>query len=336
MKRNLCWYKVCILPFKDGSLHAKPIGKRRIDGIHAIVVYKTAVVYAFVDRRRSFQAGPLGRRQKGCERMLTQFSGNEVQKCACVSLPAILGLDAIQARPEMGSRYFFASPLIAQRLALLSKMVGSASSSVVVVMGEAGAGKTTLINRFVSDESNRWQMRRIHFKTSSRNTGAAMCNLDNRPVFYSTDSPPSLIVDDAHQLSQCELRLVVKSAFAADGRRKLQSIVLFAEPSMRDRFAEIASALPPMTVVDKIFMAPLTEKQTAAYLEHRVHMAGILNRFPFSEDQISQIHKASKGLPGWINNHALLQLQRMHAGDDSGFLSLTRRLFPRLPRFRFF
>ncbi|KJS30318.1 MAG: hypothetical protein VR64_16570 [Desulfatitalea sp. BRH_c12] len=269
--------------------------------------------------------------------MMTQLSGTDFQKCAPVSLTAMLGLDEIAQAPQIrnGNGYFFASPLTAQRLALLNNMVGTRGSMVIVVIGERGSGKTTLMNQFITEKSNRWQMGRIRVK-SGKKYGDLLPNLNNRLVFFSReDNPPSVIVDDAHQLSERELKLLLQSAIAADGRRKLQSIVLFAEQPMRDRLTEIANTLPPMAVIDKIFMAPLSEKQTAAYLEHRFRTAGYLKGLPFSKSQIKAIHKVSKGLPGWINDQAVVQLKRLYAGGRRhGLFSLKAWFLPKLPNFR--
>jgi type II secretory pathway predicted ATPase ExeA len=265
--------------------------------------------------------------------MVMQLSVNDFQTSDSDCLPAMLGLDPMGH--EEGQRYFYASPLTVQRLATLNQLVGCRNSPVILVLGEKGSGKTTLMNQLIADKRHAWQVCRIHLRLRSNFCGAAMRNLQNRMVFFSRSDPPSVIVDDAHQFSESELRLLVQSAFAADGARKLQSIVMFAELPMRERFSEIASALPPMTGIDKIFMAPLNEKQTGAYLEHRVRTAGLLKTFPFSADQIRVIHQASRGLPGWINSQAILELHRIHAGKRSAGI-LSRWMMPLMPGLRFF
>lgn len=269
--------------------------------------------------------------------MMAQFSNIGSQKRSSVSLPALLGLDEQHPVLKTRNKFFFASPLISQRLAILNNMVGS-SSMVIVIIGERGSGKTTLMNQFITDTGNRWQFCRIRLKPRKKISPKQWRNLNNRMVFLSRkDSPPSVIVDDAHQLNTLELKVLLQSAFALDGTRKLQSIVLFAEPQMRERFAEIARWLPPKSVIDKIFMAPLTEKQTAAYLEHRVRAAGFLKKLPFSKDQIRTIHKISNGLPGWINGQAFLLLKRLCAGSSRhSVLSLRRWHLPLMPRFKLF
>ena len=107
-------------------------------------------------------------------------------------------------------------------------------------------------------------------------------------------------------------------------KRKFQSIILFAEPEMRSRFAEIARRLPPKTTLDKIFMSPLNEHQTAQYLQHRFKAAGIMKKAPFSNSQIHSIYKDSGGLPGWINGQAFLLLKKMYRGRSQFKMPLVK------------
>lgn len=270
--------------------------------------------------------------------MIAQLTCKALAKSTQIPLPALLGLEPeARGKKGMNNRFFFASPLTTQRLAILNNMVGS-NSLVIVVIGERGSGKTTLMNRFIHDAGKRWHTGRIRLKHRKAAPPDELSNLNNRMVFLShKDTPPSVIVDDAHQLSPAELKLLLKSAFTNEGKRRLQSIVLFAEPEMRHRFAEIAQWLPPKSVIDKIFMAALTEKQTAAYLEHRIRAAGFLKKIPFSEDQIRAIHDISRGLPGWINGEAFMQLKRICGGDRSAIMdSLRRWRLPAAPRMKWF
>ncbi len=252
--------------------------------------------------------------------MIAQLTCRLLAKRSHVPLPALLGLETEDhGRQRSLNRYFFASPLTTQRLAILNNMVGG-SSLVIVVIGERGSGKTTLMNRFLYDAGNRWQAGRIRLKRRKKCRLDPWRNLNNRMVYLSrNDTPPSVIVDDAHQLSPSELRLLLQSAFAPDGRRKLQSIVLFAEPEMRRRFAEIAQWLPPKTVIEKIFVA------------------GFLKRLPFSADQIRAIHQASRGLPGWINGEAFMQLKRICGVNRNELTNALKRWrMPKASRYKWF
>lgn len=242
---------------------------------------------------------------------MTTSAGIVNRTPVCVS--AILGLDRDLTGPCQWNRFFYKSPLIAHRLTLLRNMIGG-GSLVIVVVGERGSGKTTLMNQFIADAGNQWRVGRIKLKTRNKESDKQWRYLDNRMVLLSKkNSPASVIIDDAHKLSASELKLLLNYAVAGEGHCRIQSIVLLAESQIRERFAQMAGWLPPKCVIDKIFMTPLSEKQTAAYIRHRLMAAGILRSNPFSEDQIRKIYEQSGGLPGCVNDEAFLLLQKMSA-----------------------
>ena len=167
------------------------------------------------------------------------------------------------------------------------------------------------MNRFITEGGFRWRTGRIKFR-SDRKLPAAWRDLGNRVVLLTGQNhPPSVIIDDAHQLGLPELKQILQYTVNTKGRRRFQSIVLLAEPGMRERFAQMARWLPPNSVIDKIHMTPLTEKQTAAYLQHRLRAAGYLMGNPFSHAHVRKIYERSGGLPGWINGEAYLLLKRI-------------------------
>lgn len=226
-------------------------------------------------------------------------------------LQAILGLDQQPARPMQQDKFFFASPLISQRLAVLHRLISS-RSSIIVIIGERGSGKTTLMNRLIHDGPKPWKVYRTRLKPKGHADMVQCQNLNNRLVFLTQkEQPPSVIIDDAHQLNQHELQILIQASFSSDSSRsnKFQTIVLFAEPQIRRRLADIAEWLPSNSVIEKIHITPLTEEQTADYLRHRIKIAGLPERDLFSIDQIHLIYKQSGGLPGWINQKACMLLQ---------------------------
>jgi general secretion pathway protein A len=236
-----------------------------------------------------------------------------INRGADIPIPALLGLD--RAIRDADS-FFYVSPLVDQRLAILKNKLRR-GDALIVVVGERGSGKSTIIERLIRDgEGQRhWKTCRLRLKSQHRPEIESGADAAKRIVRLSTDGRlPAAIVDDAHRLSRLELKLLLRSAGAADGNRKIRSIVLFAEPQIRERFDDMARWLPPKAVIDKIYMSPLTEKQTGDYLQHRVRVAGLLPRLPFSASQIRAIHKISRGLPGWINGEAYMLLWRMYAG----------------------
>lgn len=162
-----------------------------------------------------------------------------------VPVPAILGLDLKPPGLNQWNRFFYTSPLIGQRLLLLNNIIGGVRSSIIVMMGERGSGKTTLMNRFITEAGFQCRAGRIKVR-SDRKLPATWRNLENRMVLLTQPNhPPSVIIDDAHRLSLAELKLILQYAVNAEGRRGFQNIVLLAEPSMRERVAQMTRWLPP-------------------------------------------------------------------------------------------
>ncbi len=244
-----------------------------------------------------------------------------------VPLTAILGLDRSGSAANGRNAFFFKYPLLQQRLSLLNQMVGS-HSMLIVVIGERGSGKTALMHEFISMTGHQWQACRFKLKSRNGKSQRPWHKLNNRAAYRTVnESPPSLIIDDAHQLSPSELKKLLRSAFSKPECRKFQSIVLFSEPGIRERFADISRWLPPKSVIDKIFMTPLNEKQTADYLNHRLRASGLLRQNLFTADQIHTIHQRSGGLPGRINGEAFLLLKTMQQQQKGFKPSMIAKLF---------
>lgn len=223
----------------------------------------------------------------------------------------MLGLDQQPARPLQHDKFFFASPLISQRLSVLHRLISS-RSSIIIIIGERGSGKTTLMNRLIYDRRKSWKACRIRLKLKGHADVGQCRNLNNRLVFLTQNAgSPSVIIDDAHQLNQHELKILTQAVLsgASSRSKKFQTIVLFAEPQIRRAMADIAGQLPANSVIEKIHLTPLTEAQTVDYLQHRVKIAGLSQKNLFSIDQMHLIYKESGGLPGWINQKACMLLQ---------------------------
>jgi len=101
-----------------------------------------------------------------------------------VPLPAILGLDHHTVETKVQNRFFFKPPLTAHRLTVLNNMVGG-RNLLIVVVGERGSGKTTLMNHFISNSGGTYKTGRICLK-SRRKTDAEFClNLNKRTKIIS-------------------------------------------------------------------------------------------------------------------------------------------------------
>lgn len=239
------------------------------------------------------------------------------------------GLKPNILKPESAITNFYMSPLLSQRLAFLNKTV-AVRSQVIVVTGEQGSGKTSLMKQFLSGSDLPWRLSRIRLKPSHRFSSRLLGGLDNRKIFMARGKcKPSVIIDDAHHLHPRALSALLQWAFSHESGPRLQSLVLLADTHMRRRYSEIAKCLPDNAVIDKIHMTPLSEEQTAAYLQHCMQLRGYAAADLFSADQINGIHRKALGWPGSINRETNRLLRQLKGAPDKGsfFRSCAQALF---------
>lgn len=243
---------------------------------------------------------------------------------------ALLGLSTSPGSSGQSQRFFFESPLLSRQVAAL-KQLAESSSRMIVVMGDRGSGKSTLIQRVVSETPGKWKPGRLVLSfRHQRQATARKSALHRRAVFFTRlGAAPTVILDDAHQLTLNDLKRLIQRTLPDGGDHKFKTVILFAEPRLRGSLKSIAKWLPPETVIEKIQISPFTEQQTAAYLTHRFKIAALLDRLPFSERQLKTIHSLSGGLPGWINGEAYMLLKKMKQRRvKKGRLNRTFGLLP--------
>ncbi len=119
---------------------------------------------------------------------------------------------------------------------------------------------------------------------------------------------PVLVVDEAHHLQNAaleELRLV--SSFDFDSTQHLRLLLVGLTP-LRRRIAMAAhESLCQRLVVQHHFSA-LTMNETAAYVQHRMQVAGGADIPYFRDNAIELMHRHANGMPRLVNrlaHHAL-------------------------------
>jgi type II secretory pathway predicted ATPase ExeA len=229
-----------------------------------------------------------------------------------------LGLDEAPLTAGENHRFLYEFPLLTQQVALI-KALSSSRNLVTLVLGERGSGKTTLLNYFMQKSGLSWECYRLLTPIDEARDMANTVeppSLANwgRPLFISDEGGTSrLVMDDAHQLSHKEMKLVLASAWSESRKRKLGGIILFSEPRLRASLSELSRFLPPATVINRVYVPALSRQNTEAYLSYRIRTAGHLKRLPFSEHQLNEIHRVSRGRPGWINGEAFMMYRRLLA-----------------------
>jgi type II secretory pathway predicted ATPase ExeA len=195
---------------------------------------------------------------------------------------------------------------------------------LILIIGESGSGKTTLLNRFLASADVNWRTCRIraHFLVNSNNK-PRIKNLNDRRVYILPQDPiPIVMFDDAHDLTGTELKYLLQDALVPGSSQKLKRLVLFGEPSFMATLEHLSAIIAEETILNKIYMPPLTISETAIYLRHRLSAAGYTGKNPFKPSVINVIQKASGGLPGRINAEAHTHL----AGKGSRQMALLNIL----------
>ena len=220
-------------------------------------------------------------------------------------------------------RFLYLDAERAQRLNLLQHMT-QYSNLLLIVQGEEGVGKTSLLNRFVKNAHANWRICQVTANTmmdaeqllfqAAQGFGVQQLPQDAGQLqemlyarvatIHHNDEIPILIIDDAHELPRDALLAIFNLADAQIDDANLLRIILFCEPQIEKILA--ARDVRPLRdrVTHTMEIPPLDEDTTAEYLKHRLAVAGFTGGSPFTPKMIRRIYKASQGIPARINTLA--------------------------------
>ena len=110
-----------------------------------------------------------------------------------------------------------------------------------------------------------------------------------------------LIIDEAQNLSSEVLEQLRLLTNLETDTHKLLQIVLIGQPELRQRLAEPGLEQLAQRVIARYHLGPLDEAETAAYLAHRLAVAGLHGELPLRNDALKALHRLSGGVPRRIN-----------------------------------
>jgi type II secretory pathway predicted ATPase ExeA len=240
------------------------------------------------------------------------------------------------------SRFYYSSAQHAQALLRLTHAVSS-MKGLAVLVGDIGAGKTTLARRMLdslpeeeyeaallvivhSGVTAGWLLRRIALQLGVENPAEEklplLSQLYQRLVrIYEAGKKAVLLIDEAQMLATREIMEEFRGLLNLEvPERKLISFVFFGLPEIEQHLR----LDPPLAqrVALKYRLEPLTQDATEAYVRHRLKLAGA-PRVPFTEAALERIHAHTRGIPRLINtvcDNALFE----------GFVARARDLEPGL------
>ena len=236
------------------------------------------------------------------------------------------------------SRFYYSSAQHAQALLRLTHAV-SGMKGLAVLVGDIGAGKTTLARRMLdslpedeyeaallvivhSGVTASWLLRRIALQLGVENPAdeklALLSQVYQRLIrIYESGKKAVLLIDEAQMLASREIMEEFRGLLNLEvPERKLISFVFFGLPEIEEHLR----LDPPLAqrVALKYRLEPLNAEATEAYVRHRLKLAGA-PRVPFTPGALVRLHAHTRGIPRLINtlcDNALFE----------GFVARTRVL----------
>jgi type II secretory pathway predicted ATPase ExeA len=110
-----------------------------------------------------------------------------------------------------------------------------------------------------------------------------------------------LVIDEAQNLSMESLEAVRLLTNFETSRSKLMQIVLVGQPQLADKLArpELSQLRQRVSTICRLI--PFTAIETAAYIQHRLKLAGYTGGSLFTRDALQLVAEASHGIPRVIN-----------------------------------
>jgi general secretion pathway protein A len=225
-------------------------------------------------------------------------------------------------------RYLFSTPHTEEALSCLTYGIQT-RKGFVLLTGEVGTGKTTLINklmewlrgsgisaafifnpRLTEEQFFDFMMTDFGIPCDARSKSQVLMRLNDWLLErYRLGETAVLVVDEAQTLSSAvleEIRLLTNFETYTE---KLLQIVLSGQPELEAKLKkpELRQLRQRITLRTKTY--PLTVQETTGYLESRLRIAGCDGTPIFAPDAIEAVHRYSRGIPRVVNvlcEHALI------------------------------
>jgi len=190
----------------------------------------------------------------------------------------------------------------------------------VVITGEIGAGKTTLIESFLKEiqsdvvvaQINQTQVSAIDFLQAilvqfgfspfKMKKGEIIATLNNFLIEqYAAGRKVLLIVDEAQNLSPRVLEEIRLLSGVETTKEKVLRIILAGQPELNAKLDAPELVQLTQRVRLRFHLTALSQAETRAYIQHRLEVAGAGDREIFSEDTFPVIFRFTGGVPRLVN-----------------------------------
>ena len=190
----------------------------------------------------------------------------------------------------------------------------------VVITGEIGAGKTTLIETFLRElqpdvvvaQINQTQLSPTAFlQTILVQFGFSPFNMKKPEVLatlnqflmdqHNSGRKVLLIVGEAQNLSNRVLEEVRMLSGIETAKEKTLRIILAGQPELNEKLNSPELIQLTQRVRLRFHLSALSKLETNAYIDHRLEVAGSQGRRIFTDDTYPTIYRYTGGVPRLIN-----------------------------------
>jgi putative secretion ATPase (PEP-CTERM system associated) len=193
-------------------------------------------------------------------------------------------------------------------------------SGFILLTGEIGSGKTTIIRNLIKKQPERVVLSKIFNTRVNNDQLLAMINDDfNLPVQgkdkiallrdlndflieqYTLGNKPTLIIDEAQNLSPEILEEIRMLSNLETDEAKLLQIILVGQPELRKTLSLPNLLQLRQRISINCHINPLTRAEMEEYILHRLQIAGNRDAVQLTEDALNAIFKYSRGIPRLVN-----------------------------------
>jgi general secretion pathway protein A len=190
----------------------------------------------------------------------------------------------------------------------------------VVITGEIGSGKTTLVESFLKEvpadvvvaQINQTQVSAIDFLQAVlvqfgfspfKMRKAELISTVNNFLIeqYAAGRKVLLIVDEAQNLTMRVLEEIRLLSGVETTKDKVLRIILAGQPELNDKLDAPELAQLMQRVRLRFHLQTLSEAETHGYIQHRLEVAGAGDREIFAADTFAEVFRYCGGVPRLIN-----------------------------------
>ena len=204
----------------------------------------------------------------------------------------------------------------------------------VVITGEIGSGKTTLIETFLKElekdvvvaQINQTQVSAVEFLQSVlvqfgyqpfKMKKAELLSTLNEFLIeqYANGRRVLLIVDEAQNLSNKVLEEIRLLSGIETTKEKVLRIILAGQPELNDKLNAPGLTQLAQRIRLRFHLTALSKPDTGAYIQHRLEVAGSQGRQIFDPETFPLIFRYTGGIPRLVNTLADTAMMAAFAQD---------------------